>query len=136
MFQMIVEIRQRLGAMNIYIPDSDPSTQVTLSPEGQDICWSGNTSNKKIQLRWPSDALGKLSGDSLHNLVHSDANGSAYFRVRLVQNTTTSALSLISFKDALRSNEKKIQFRMPCGLTENFKGLFTLYSYLFILVCV
>ena len=24
---MIVEIRQRLGAMNIYIPDSEPSTQ-------------------------------------------------------------------------------------------------------------
>ena len=101
--------------------------QVTLSPEGQDICWSGKTSNKKIQLRWPSDALGKLSGDSLHNLVQSDANGSAYFRVRLVQNTiSVSALSLISVKDALRSNEKKRQFRLPCGLTENLKGLFTL----------
>ena len=131
MFQMIVEIRQRLGAMNIYIPDSDPSTQVTLSPEGQDICWSGKTSNKKIQLRWPSDALGKLSGDSLHNLVQSDANGSAYFRVRLiVQNTiSASALSLISVKDALRGNEKKRQFRLPCGLTENLKGLITIRFY-------
>ena len=125
---VVVEIRQRLGAINIYIPDCDPLTQVTLSPDGQDICWSGNTSNKKIQLRWPSDALGKLSGDSLHNLVQSDANGSAYFRLRLVQNTTISALSLISVKDALRSNEKKRQFRLLCSLTENLKGLFTLLT--------
>ena len=114
---MVVEVRRRLGAVNIYIPNCDLESSITISPEGNEIRWIEKSSKKEVKLDWPCDSLGKLSCDSLHNLVKNSANESAFFRIRLQQE---NPITLISVKD-VQKNVKK-QFRLPCGLSAAIKN--------------
>ena len=114
---MVVEVRRRLGAVNIYIPNCDLESSITISPEGNEIRWIEKSSKKEVRLDWPCDSLGKLSCDSLHNLVKNSANESAFFRIRLQQE---NPITLISVKD-VQKNVKK-PFRLPCGLSSAIKN--------------
>jgi hypothetical protein len=119
-FQLILEIRKRLGAVNGYIPGF-PNTTISgvidLNDEGSEIECMDDAKNVVVKFPWPTEELGPVSRSGLHNVLNHQNGAGITFRLRLSK-LEASGMAIMNVKNPnFRRNFKK-----PCIQVEIEEG--------------